>query len=344
MRRDACEATVGPSFVDGLRQQLSRVALPGGAFFELPGYILPMSESAAVRLLKQVGDSEERSTAVALAWFRRFAFVHVALRSFFTYSMQADSGWTGYSLVLWATILACLAGLIPKLSGLASRTVALGLAMQVLATFPLTANHLFLELVCFVPLALLDENDDNEGRLLVQALRWTTIIVLFYSGLQKVLYGRYFDGQFLAWVTANDGRFAQLFQFIIPAREFQRLLAIVPEVGAGPYRVDSVWFVVVSNGVYLFEMIAPVLMLFGRTRAAAAIAGIAFIAMIEAGAREFVFGAYMINLLLLQLRRPPIRLVFPVVVVGYLYLFAMRLGVMGVLTWPSWAPLFSHYI
>jgi len=305
-----------------------------------------MSESVAVRLLRQVENRRERSPAVSLVWFRRFAFMHVALRSFFTYSMevQAVPSSAGYSLLLWATILACLTGLIPKLSGLASRVVALGLAMQVLATLPLTANHLFLELVCFVPLALLDENDDDEGRLLIHALRWITIIVLFYTGLQKVLYGYYFDGQFLAWVTANDDRFSALFQYIIPAPEFQRLLALVPEVGAGPYRVDSVPFVIMSNGVYLFEISASILMLFCRTRAAAAIAGIAFIAMIEAGAREFIFGAFMINLLLLQFPRPLNHLAFPVVTAGYLFLLAMRLGQMGVLTWPSWAPLFRHYI
>ncbi len=167
--------------------------------------------------------------------------------------------------------------------------------------------------------------------------------MLFYTGLQKLLYGYYFDGQLLAYLAGTEDRFAAFFRFIIPAEELQRLQsynealvrpgAYSTKLGAGPYRVESLWFVVMSNGVYLFEMLAGILLLVPRTRVLAAIASIGFVIMIELGARELTFGALMVNLFLLFLPGRWIKRLFAAFLAGYLYLAAHKLGL---------APMFAY--
>ena len=50
--------------------------------------------------------------------------------------------------------------------------------------------------------------------LAVTALLWLLMIVLFYSGAQKLVYGYYFGGEFLAYVTATEDRFAFFFRHV----------------------------------------------------------------------------------------------------------------------------------
>ncbi len=275
-----------------------------------------------------------------LAWFRIFALMHVAVRTFLTLGgLREDyQGWyvqTGQLLMV-----VCLGGLLPPIRTLAVRVAALLLAAEIAVTLPITANHVFLEFICLGLLALLDESQDPEGELLLRALRWITILFFFYTGLQKVLYGRYFDGQFLAYVTATEDRFAVFFRHLMPAAEFARLRAegeveAVSRIGTGPYRVDSIVFLIVSNSVYLFEMLAPVLLIVRKTRAAAVVATIAFVFGIEAGAREVMFGAFMIGLLLLFLPGTWNKKVFPVYAAIYAYLIADTLNLV---------PMFEYYL
>ncbi len=136
-----------------------------------------------------------------------------------------------------------------------------------------------------------------------------------------MLWGRYFDGQLLGYLAAAEDRFAWFFQHVIPTAEFERLRAIgPPRAGAGPYRVDSLLFLAVSNSVYVFEMLAGVLLLVSRTRWMAAIAAIGFVIMVELGAREIIFGALMINLLLLFVPGQWNKKLFGAFVAFYLYL------------------------
>ena len=271
-----------------------------------------------------------------LTWFRAFVLIHVAQRMAFTLATQAESFATWHKAALTALCVACLAGLVPRLRMTMTRVAAALFGVHVVATLPMTANHAFLELLCLGLLALLDESRDDEGALLGQGLCWITLIFLFYSGFQKLLYGRYFDGQFLAYVTATEDRFAALFRWLMPATEFARLRDLgVARIGSGPYRVEGLVFVVVSNVVYLFEMAAPVLMALRKTRVAATLAAIAFIIAVEAGARELLFGALMINLLLLFLPGSWNKRLFPVFLAMYVYLVAAGLGLV---------PVFSYHI
>lgn len=274
-----------------------------------------------------------------LSWFRRFALMHTGARSILTLVGVARQ--IGTSLLIGPEIfepcyiiisvglVACgIGGFFPRHAPRATRLAAILLALHIVLTFPVTANHVFLEFVCLGLLALLDETDDAEGSLLMQSLRWVVVTFFFYSGLQKLLYGRYFDGQFLGYVVAVEpgNRFDALFRHFMPAAERERLLSFHPppqapiEYGAGPFSVDSPLFLAVSNGVYVFEMAAATLLLFARTRPAAVIASVAFIVAIEAGARELVFGMLMINLLLLFLEGAWTKRLFPLCAAAYGYL------------------------
>ena len=274
-----------------------------------------------------------------LHWFRLFVLMHVAVRTFLQLGVQPPGSW--YAINSQVLILCCLGGLLPRYTGWATRIAVALLAVHIGLTLPVTANHVFLEFFCLGLLAFLGELGRRESELLGVALRCITLIFFFYSGFQKLLYARYFDGQFLAYVTGAEDRFAAVFRYFLPAEEFARLRGegarLVqgrPEVGSGPFRVDSVLFLAVSNSVYIFEMLAPLLMLVRKTRVAATLAAIAFIVAIEAGAREIIFGAFIINLLLLFLPGTWNKNLFFFFAVLYAYLAAAAFNFVPMFEYP----------
>jgi len=304
------------------------------------------------RILALAGPGSERGWRTNLRWFRLILLIHMAARSYLTIPSGADAGF-GERLLRWAIVLVALVGCIPGHGSWAARLAAIPLwatrvasvllLVEIAITVPFTANHVFLEFLCLALLSVLDERDEREAELLLPAFRWLVGIFFFYTGLQKVLYGYYFDGQFLAYLAGTEDRFATVFRLIIPADELARLQSyndvllrpgvFRPRIGAGPYHVDSVLFVVVSNGVYLFEMLAGILLLARRTRVLAAVASIAFVVMIQLGARELTFGVLMVNLLLLFVPGAWIKRLLPAFLLFYLYLAAHKL---------DWVPMFSY--
>lgn len=290
------------------------------------------------------GPGEDSAWRENLAWFRRLVLMHMAAR---TYLTLPETGVEPFEVTLrWAMIVVAAAGLWAPLARLATLGAALLVLIDVLIQLPLTANHVFLELVLLAALSLLDERDEREGPLLLSALRWFIAVFFFYTGLQKVLYGYYFRGEFLTYLAGTEERFAAFFQHLMSAEELKRLqsyneelvdggsnLRWVPRFGAGPYRVDSTIFVLMSNSVYLFEMAAGALLLSPKFRRFAALAGILFVILIEIGARELTFGVLMTNLLLLFVPGTWIRKIFPLFAVLYAYLVMHHLG---------WVPMFRY--
>ena len=138
------------------------------------------------------------------------------------------------------------------------------------------------------------------------------MIVLFYSGVQKVLYGTYFDAQFLGLSIGHKPGLAWLFSQFLPADEMARLRALHPLApGNGPYAIRSPLALLIANGVYVFEMATPVLLVWRRTWPYAVVAVLIVIAGIEVGARELLFGVLFVNLLLLFFARPVNRTLLP---------------------------------
>ena len=165
---------------------------------------------------------------------------------------------------------------------------------------------------------------------MLQGFRWLVAIFFAATGLQKAVYGYYFDGQFLAFVTGTEERFTTFFQYLMPADEVARLKSynlvevregvFRPKTGSGPYRVDSAIFVLLSNFVWIAEILIGMLLLLKPTRTWATIAGIVFVVFIEAGAREFTFGVLMLNLFFLSLPGDWVKRCFWLFVAFYAYL------------------------
>ena len=271
----------------------------------------------SARVLSLAGPEKIPGWRMNLFWFRLFVLMHMAGRSYLTLRVEEIEGFwypTVFRCLIvvgaTAVIVEAAFWLLNKLgyrgfvvagvSLWATRAAAVLVVAQIALTMPFTANHVFLELLCLALLAFLDESKADEDELLLQAMRWLTAVFFFYAGLQKVLYGRYFDGQFLAFMAATQDRFADFFRYFMSDEAFVQLRAHeLPKLGAGPYRVDSLLFLAISNSVYIFEMVAGILLLVRKARPFTALAIIAFVIVIEIAAREIVFGALMVNLALL---------------------------------------------
>lgn len=172
----------------------------------------------------------------------------------------------------------------------------------IVAEFPEAANHSHLEATLCGLAALLDVRRDEEAALLRDAARCLFAIVLFYAGLQKLLSGYWFAGQYLAFSLARP-TFQPVLAPLLTAEDFTRLTAYVGAVGDGPYRVETPLFLLASNGVYVVEMALAPLLFWQPARGLAALAAIGLIVVIEIAAREFFFGLVFLNLALLFL--PP---------------------------------------
>jgi len=248
-------------------------------------------------LAGSAGDATE--DAARLRTLRRFVLAWGAVRSVVWLGAGApvDAFWLGASALVLA-IAAALA-FAPRLEHLAPRIALPALALQLALSFPLTNNHWFLEAYAVALLALAGPGE-RDAPLVVCALRWLTAIVLFHTGWQKLGYGHYFAGDFLAFMVGRGDRFAALFQWVLPAGEVARLQSYAPfERGAGPYRVAQPLFVAMSNAVWVAELVLPWGLVWRRTRTAAAAVAAALVLAIQLGARELGFALLFASLLLL---------------------------------------------
>lgn len=199
------------------------------------------------------------------------------------------------------------------------------LFLYLLSTLPLTSNHLFLEFLLPAVVASFNFRKEEEQRLFLSAMRWLLVIVIFYSGVQKLYHGYYFRGELLAYFIAVSENFRFFFGFLLPEAEVARLAGYSAfAVGDGPYRVDSLLFIFASNIAYAGEIVGAGLLLWRRTRALGAVVTGFLVLMIELGARELIFGALFVNLLLLAPSRPVNRRLVPVFAVFYAVLLVLR--------------------
>ena len=228
-------------------------------------------------------------------------------------------------------ILACaLVGLNERYRRVATAVVFGVLLVRYGFDFPSVANHSYLELLLLSLYLWIDSSKAEEKELFLQACRWLTVIVFFYSGVQKLWYGEYFDGRYLAYLAGMADRSRIAFEFLIPPQEMARLISYKREAGSGPFLIDSVIFKVVSNGAWISEIVLSLLLLFRRIWPLAVACAIFTMFVIEFIAREFIFGILMISLLFLFCRRDMNRPLLPVYVVSLSYFVAVRLG------WVPW--------
>lgn len=296
--------------------------------------------------LDWTADPPGQGSAAHLHAFRVLLLAHIAVQSF-TWALRPTPPPVTfppvaiYGAAIVLTLL-CVGALLAnsRLVGAGARfpsdrllcAVALPVALwQVAWLFPLGANHSYLIVVLLGLCASLDTERAEEEALLLQSLRWVAVLIFVWAGVQKALNGLYFRGEFLAWMIGQGvERWGDVFGWMLPAEELQRLRSLPRYLaGAGPYRVDSLPFVLAANGVWLGEILLGLGMLFRRTRELAAFGGIALVFLIQLAPREFMFAFLYTNLLLLFVRGEPNRRLLPVFLAAYAYLLAVLLGAPG---------------
>ncbi len=280
------------------------------------------------RVLELGGDPSERGDPdVRLHTLGLVLLLHSCVETWF-WTLDLERFALGVTL-LAGSYTACLAvGLSPRYRRLALGSAATVALVQVLWTFPFVANHTFLRALALGSLAFVGLDSLRDRRLAHAALGWMAVVVLFYTGFQKLAYGTYFQGQYLGCMASLTDRFGRVFEWVVPAAEFTRLKGIgEPVPGAGPYAVHGPAFVVLSNLVYIAEIGLAFALLLPRTRRAAVWATLGLIFFIQLGAREVFFGLLFCNLILVLHPRDVNRKLLPLT--AGLYLLALLLKLSG---------------
>ncbi len=284
------------------------------------------ADSLARRWLSLAGGDPQHAAGARLRVFRRFLLFYGAVRSWLWWAWSpSDHG----LLAACALVMSASAALAwsRRHEALAPWLALAPLLVQLGWRFVSSANHLYLELLCVALLCVADRRARPDRALALHGLRWLTVIVLFHTGLQKLLYGHYFHGDFLAFMVGTQDRFARLFQLLLPAAEVARLQSLDPwQTGAGPYRTGHLPFVLASNAVVLAELVLPALLLLPRTRLWGAACAMALMASIQLGALELGFAFLFLNLLLLFAPPRWASLVLPIFAATLLYALGAAAG------------------
>ena len=224
-----------------------------------------------------------------------------------------------------------LTGLAFTARGRLAAALAFPLALFGAVTlFPLLPNHTALASMLLGLLALLD-TEGEEGELLLTTVRWMTVLIFVWAGVQKVVHGMYFRGEFLAWMIAHGPEaWRSFFGLMVPADEIARV-ASLPRFGLdiGPYRIASLPLVFASNAVWAGEIGLGVAMLWQRLRPLAALAALGLVLLIQAAPHEWMFALLYSELLLLCLPGAVLARAMPVLLVIYVYLLAALAGAPG---------------
>ena len=236
-----------------------------------------------------------QNPGVQLTLFSRFLLFHLAVKG----AMAAVAPGRPVDIGVAIAFAICL------LMSFRRRTLqwAIWFALPVLCVrlgsyFPSTANLSGLEFLCLLFLGIAQVQKPEDQPLALSALRFLAVWAMLFSGVQKVLYGTYFNGAYLAMLIANQGRFALPFYFVMPADELETLQNAAVD---GPYTIRAPAVLILSNLVYILEIAAAFLLVVPRYRRYGVVLACALLVAIEVGAREYTFGMLVLNLLFLFL-------------------------------------------
>lgn len=285
---------------------------------------LPGAPASRAGWLELFADPPGSAFAASLRAFRFLLLAHGAVRLWDRFSVE--SGHLLHLLMALSLTLALAAVTRPRWSRAAVWIALWTVGVEIAITHG-PANHVWAEGMLLGLFALLDPDDPQESEWLLCALRWMVALLLFWAGLQKVLYGTYFRGEFLCWMIAQRPAFATALSWVVPADEVARLLeAGGRAVGSGPYRTDSVVLLLGSNAVWIAELVLPAMLLWRRSRVVGAVLAALFVLSIQLVAREVMFGLLYSQLVLLNLPGKGFRRIAPVYAAAYAYLALSLLG------------------
>lgn len=284
-----------------------------------------------LRLLALCGvDDNDLHRDLAVQTLRRLVLLHLCVQEWFVWRIANNPPFSKEVVLLCAcayTLTLCLGWRVRW--SRAAMAFALGVSIvRITNQFPFSANHHYLELGVLALGTLFDDREEGEAELLLQSCRWLVVAVLFWAGLQKILHGYYFGGEFLNYAISQELRFTQIFGVLLPSDELIRLQSYgrpVP-LGAGPFRSESWALLMVSNATYLTEIGVAIGLLVRRLRPFALCAAMTLIVVIEVAAREVLFGALYLSLIALFSRRALNWRLLPMFAVIYAYLLAAGFG------------------
>ncbi len=283
------------------------------------------------RLLALTGvDDGEVQRDLKVQTLRRLVLLHLCVQEWFVWLVASNPPYSK-TVVLGCASAFTLSLVFGWRVRWSQAAFGFALAIAIVRTvnqFPFTANHQYLELGILALGTLFNDRKAGEAQLLLQSCRWLVVAVFFWAGLQKALHGYYFQGEFLSYAITQEPRFAQIFSRLLPSEEFIRLQSFgrPAPLGAGPFRAESWPLLLLSNLTYLMEIGVALGLLVRRIRQPALWTGLMLIVAIEVAAREVLFGALYIGLILLFAPRALNWSLFPVFVCLYSYLLAAGFG------------------
>ena len=289
-----------------------------------------------LRLLALAGfDEDEVQRGLAVQTLRRLVLLHLCVQEWFVWRVAVNPPYSKQVVFFCAcayTLGLCL-GWRDRGSRAAFAFVLVVSTIRLANQFPFAANHHYLELGILALGTLFDDRRKGEAQLLLQSCRWLVATVLFWAGLQKILHGYYFGGEFFSYAISQEARFAQIFGLLLPSDELLRLQSYgqPAPLGAGPYRTTSWALLLVSNATYLTEILVAIGLFVRRLRPLVVCAAMALIVAIEVAAREVFFGALCLGLVTLFSRRALNWQLLPIFVALYAYLLAAGFGFV-----PTW--------
>lgn len=281
-------------------------------------------------MLDWTADPPGRSPEVGLRALRTLVLAHWATQAW-AWVIRPDPlandlpGSVYVAAAVWLTA-SCVAAFTRRARQACVFAVPVAFAAS-LHLFPMLPNHTGL---AFLVLALFAcfEVRGEDGQLLSRSLRWMTVLVLVWAGLQKVLNGYYFQGEFLTWMVAHGpDLWSQVFGWILPAEELARLEALPAFApGVGPYRAESPLMVLVANTVWIGEILLGLGMLWRPTRSWAALGALALVCAIQLAPREWMFALIFVPMLLFFLPGVWLRRLLPFFILIDLILLVVLAG------------------
>jgi len=173
---------------------------------------------------------------------------------------------------------------------LAMAAVAVLGAAQCALAFPRTATHLWLGALVSVLFALVGDDEEELGRVALAL----PLIVLGWSGVQKLVHGYWFHGELLAWMAVSR---PDVTLMALPFLQPGELAGLQRDVeGSGPFRLSGGW-VVLSNAVWVVELLVPVTAAFAFLRARAWLVLLVLLWSLQVVAHEWQFALLLSNLL-----------------------------------------------
>lgn len=277
------------------------------------------------QLLAFLDDADPGSAPARIRAFE-IILVVLSVTELWVHGLKVQPLGGSFSWPLPVFVMLCgAAACMPAWRRLGFLLLALGMVVAIWNAFPMTGNHLYLECFLCAISALLDPSQNEEQRLLTRSVRWVTCVILFFAGIQKLVHGYYTNGLMPAFLL-QEPRFERIFALLLPASEAQRIRTYNGLDGAGPYLVSAPLWLLASNLVWTFEIGLAVALSVAWTRRAAVFVGIVFVALIETGAREILFGLLFVNLLLMFLSTDANRRFVPIAAITCVILILILLG------------------